>query len=69
MFVVDELVGRPVIWIKTIKNGNISTEVVLAVGSIRVRCRECFRFHRIDLWPDRKPMFDRVLEDSDDFRQ
>lgn len=69
MFLADDSSGRPVIWVKTIKNGHISTEVILTVGSIRVRCRECLRFHRIDLWPDKKLTFDRVLEDSADFRE
>ena len=58
----DQTTGKPVIWVKTIKNGHIVTEVILTAGSVRVRCRECLRFHRIDLWPDRKESFRRQME-------
>lgn len=62
LLATDTSNGKPVIWVKTIKNGNISTEVILTTGSVRVRCRECLRYHRIDLWPDRKQSFSRHME-------
>lgn len=44
-------------WVKTVKNGQTVTEVVLTSGTMQVRCRECLRFHKITVIQTPK-MFD-----------
>lgn len=43
----DSRSKRSFVWIKVVKNGSIVTEVILTSGTMHVRCRECFRFHKI----------------------
>ena len=46
-FAMDDVTGEPVIHIKSWKGGTLYTEVVIVSGVVRIRCRNCYRWHRI----------------------
>lgn len=37
----------PFVHVKTTKNKKVITEVIITSGVVRIRCRECFRWHTI----------------------
>ena len=54
----DTKSGELFVHIKSVKNQRISTEVVVTSGTVRVRCKECLRWHKIRIMPvsiDHKP--------------
>jgi hypothetical protein len=44
---VGILQGSPFLEIKASKGGKPLVDVVVTEGTVVIRCRECFRFHRI----------------------
>jgi hypothetical protein len=58
---VGVLRGAPFLEIKASKSGRLLVDVVVTEGTVVIRCRECFRFHRIKVGTvlrDRYPMMD-----------
>lgn len=47
----DAKSGDLFVHIKSVKNQRISTEVVVTSGVVRVRCKECLRWHKIRILP------------------
>lgn len=46
-FTMEDDTGEPVIHIKSWKGGTLYTEVVIVSGVVSIRCRNCYRWHRI----------------------
>jgi hypothetical protein len=58
---VGILQGAPFLEIKASKSGRPLVDVVVTEGTVVIRCRECFRFHRIKVGTvlhERSPMMD-----------
>lgn len=41
--------GEPFIWVKVFKQGRIYGEVVATSGTVKLRCRECLRWHQVKI--------------------
>lgn len=44
--------GEPFVWMRVYKNKRIYGEMVATSGVVMLRCRECFRWHRITIKKD-----------------
>lgn len=58
----DTRSGQPFVHVKTWKQRRLYTEVVVTSGEVRIRCRECFRWHtirivhlKVDITPEDLP--------------
>lgn len=60
----DPRTRRPFVWVKVVKNGQATAEVVLTNGTFQVRCRECLRFHKITLTATPKMYDIQVLRED-----
>lgn len=45
----DLRTGIPYIHIKSTKSGKIVTEAIVTSGVVRIRCRECLRWHTVKI--------------------
>jgi hypothetical protein len=41
--------NRPFLQVKTIKSGQISVHVIIHEGSLSIQCRECLRWHKVNI--------------------
>jgi len=45
----DTSTGEPFVHVKSYKGNKLYTEVVATSGTVWIRCRDCYRWHRIDI--------------------
>ena len=50
--------GKPFVHIKVFKSNRIYAEVVFSRGDMRVRCRECYRWHQVRIVQQRAQLED-----------
>lgn len=43
----DEASGEPWVHVKTWKRGRLYAEVVATAGDVKIRCRDCLRWHTV----------------------
>jgi len=57
----DSITGKSFVQVRVVKNGKVISEVVVTVGIMHIRCRECLRFHKVTVLPTAKRMYDVEL--------
>ena len=50
--------GKPFVHIKIYKQSRIYGEIIFTVGEIRIKCRECYRWHIIKILRNRAVLAD-----------
>lgn len=44
-----DTLGEPFVWLKVYKAKKLYAEVVATAGTVRIRCRECLRWHLVTI--------------------
>jgi hypothetical protein len=56
--------GKPYLHVKIFKQHRVYGEIIADSGTVRVRCRECLRWHRITIRVERLEMVEQPLPAS-----
>lgn len=60
----DNKTGEPFVHIKTWKQGRLYVEAVVTSGVVRIRCRDCFRWHTVRIIRDSVRIKEEKLPES-----
>lgn len=45
----DAVTRQPFVWMRVYKQGRVYGEMVATSGDVRIRCRECLRWHVVQI--------------------
>lgn len=60
----DTLTGEPFVWMKVHKQQRIFGEMIATAGTVRIRCRECLRWHTLTIKRETVDFVEESLPES-----